>query len=73
MKPQHSLGNMRELRVHHLIAFRHDDASGMRRASTSRDPDVIEVPEFGKRATCVKKEGSGMPDMATAPGPVKLA
>jgi hypothetical protein len=50
-----TLGNMRELGVHHLIAFCHNDA---RRPSALIDvsgyPDDVEVPSFQRRAKCGK-------------------
>ena len=52
------LGNMRSLGVHHLIDYCHNDACRHSALIDVSDaPDVIEVPEFGKRAKCGKCGG----------------
>jgi hypothetical protein len=48
-----TLGNMRELGVHHLIACGLNNVCrGSALIDVSGYPDVIEVPKFGKRAKC---------------------
>ena len=70
-----TLGNMRELGVHHLIAFCHNDACRHQAIiDVSKYPDGVEVPWFAGRIKCGKcggkrvdvrpnwKEKQGMPD-----------
>jgi hypothetical protein len=56
--PPMTLGNMRALGVRNLIAYCHNDACRQQAViDVSGYPDVIEVPEFGKRAKCSKCGG----------------
>ena len=48
-----TLGNMRELGVHHLIAFCLNDACRHQALiDVPRYPDDVEVPSFQRRAKC---------------------
>ena len=56
--PPMTLGNMRELGVHHLIGYCHDDACRHQAIiDVSRFPDAVEVPWFQSRARCSKCGG----------------
>ncbi len=56
--PPMTLGNMRELGVHHLIASCLDDACRHQALiDVCGYPDVIEMPSFGRRAKCSKCAG----------------
>ena len=51
--PPMTLGNMRELGIHHLIAFCHNDACRHQAIiDVSKYPDDVEVPSFRRRIKC---------------------
>jgi hypothetical protein len=53
-----TLGNMRELGVHHLIAFCHNDACRHQALiDVSKYSDETEVPSFRRRVKCGKMRG----------------
>lgn len=53
--PPMTLGNMRELGVHHLIAFCHNDACRHQALiDVSKYSDETEVPSFRRRVKCGK-------------------
>ena len=56
--PPMTLGNMRELGVHHLIAFCHNNACRHQALiDVSKYPDETEIPSFRRRVKCGKCGG----------------
>jgi hypothetical protein len=50
-----TLGNMRDLGVHHLIGYCHNDACRHKALiEVSNYPAETEVPSFGPRVVCAK-------------------